>query len=459
MRLLDFLSNSPKNFIFEKDSNKTTFGGVLTILYLIVLFIMAFIFLYNYEINSKYIITYNHYQKSLSHEEWESKINDPKYNPTLEFIFSLENMGHKPLFHDNFILVNYNTGDKIEINEPIKIKISDLNIALAYICRDENCTFQPEDLEVASHNIFYYFKVKSTYFDYDIFNKDEPIYKREKEYKTSLFLFNLFIGHLIYNFWQVDKVTEEKGIIENLFGLEEKSSIGGSFYKNDIYCIRNDPLKYGGFEGKYRLLLIFSGYNEFTDYIEYKRKRISVFDIIANIFSLGLGLLNGFKFAFTFFYSDNFDNYKIIDKILSKNNITFKRMKNIDEDNNNDSPPLLTELKNVEDYNEEYYKENDVDKKLIENKDIKEGTIPKFHFFDFIYSTFYMNFCKRNKTQECISTCIEITKRYNSIENIIYNQLMIENLLKDYKWNNPLLRSIKNVELIKKLNMILTEEG
>ena len=70
-----------------------------------------------------------------------------------------------------------------------------------------------------------------------------------------------------------------------------------------------------------------------------------------------------------------------------------------------------------------------------------------------------MNFCKRNKTQECISTCMEITKRYNSIENIIYNQLMIENLLKDYKWNNPLLRSIKNVELIKKLNMILTEEG
>ena len=124
MRLLDFLSNSPKNYIFEKDSNKTTFGGVLTILYLIVLFIMAFIFLYNYEINSKYIITYNHYQKSLSLEEFDSKINDPKYNPTLEFIFSLENIWHEPLFHDNFILVNYNTGDKIEINEPIKLKYS-----------------------------------------------------------------------------------------------------------------------------------------------------------------------------------------------------------------------------------------------------------------------------------------------------------------------------------------------
>ena len=54
---------------------------------------------------------------------------------------------------------------------------------------------------------------------------------------------------------------------------------------------------------------------------------------------------------------------------------------------------------------------------------------------------------------------MEISKRYNSIENIIYNQFMIENLLKDYKWNNPRLNSIKNIELINKLNMIITEEG
>ena len=455
MKKLDFLSNAPKNFIFEKDSNKTTFGGVLTILYLLVVFIMAFIFIYNYETNSKYIITYNHYQTSLSDEEWNSKKNDPKYNPTLKFIFNLENMTHLPILSENFIIVDYNTGDKIEINEPIERKVSDLNIALAYICRDENCSFQPEDLEKFSHNIFYYFTVKSTYFNYDIYNKDEPIYKKEEEYQTSLFLFNLFIGHLIDNFWQVAKVTEEKGIIENLFGLEEKSSIGGSFYKSDIYCITNAPLTYDKIEGSFRPLLIFSGYNEFSDYIEYKRKRISIFEILANIFSLAMALFNGFTFGFTFLYSNNFDNYKIIDKILSKNNITFKRMKNFDEDSNDDSPPLLTELKNAEDFNEENY----ADKKIIENKKIKEGAIPKFHFFDFIYNTFYLNFCKRNKTQECISTCMEITKRYNSIENIIYNQFMIENLLKDYKWNNPQLNSIKNVELINKLNMILTEEG
>ena len=458
MKLLDFLSNSPKYFIFEKDSNKTTFGGVLTIIYLIALLIIAFIFIYNYETNNKYIITYGHYQRSVSYEEREHLSNDPKYNPTLEFIFKLEDLQNITL-SDNFIILDYQNGKIIERNKPIEYKVSDLYIAVLYKCQDQNCSPQPEDIKQFPLNLAYYFIVRSTYFNYDLLNKNEPIIKKDGEYQGSMFLFNLFTGHLIDNFWQVIKVTEEKGIIENLFGLEEKTNIGGNFYKNDVYCISNAPAQYPGLDGLYRPLLIFNGYNEFTDYIEYKRKRISIFDIIANIFSLALALFNGFTFAFKFLYSNNFDNYKIIDKILSKNNITFKKIKNINEDSDNDSPPLLNELKNVDDYNKESDKENDVDKKLIENKNIKEGAIPKFHFFDFIYNTFYLNFCKRNKTQECISTCMEISKRYNSIENIIYNQFMIENLLKDYKWNNPRLNSIKNIELINKLNMILTEEG
>ena len=37
MNKLDFLSGAPKTLIFEKSSNKTNFGGVLTIIYLIIL--------------------------------------------------------------------------------------------------------------------------------------------------------------------------------------------------------------------------------------------------------------------------------------------------------------------------------------------------------------------------------------------------------------------------------------
>ena len=34
---------------------------------------------------------------------------------------------------------------------------------------------------------------------------------------------------------------------------------------------------------------------------------------------------------------------------------------------------------------------------------------------------------------------------------------MIENLLKDYKWNNPDLKFIKNIQLIDKLNYIIND--
>ena len=41
MRKLDFLSNSPKTFIFEKSSNKTTFGGSLTLIYIFIVFLIV----------------------------------------------------------------------------------------------------------------------------------------------------------------------------------------------------------------------------------------------------------------------------------------------------------------------------------------------------------------------------------------------------------------------------------
>ena len=38
--------------------------------------------------------------------------------------------------------------------------------------------------------------------------------------------------------------------------------------------------------------------------------------------------------------------------------------------------------------------------------------------------------------------------RYYSVENILYNLIMIENLLKDYKWNNPELKNIVDNSLL-----------
>ena len=79
-----------------------------------------------------------------------------------------------------------------------------------------------------------------------------------------------------------------------------------------------------------------------------------------------------------------------------------------------------------------------------------------YHFFNFICNIFSCCF-KNNNAQKCISTCNEIREKYYSIENILYNQLIMENLLKDYKWNNPDLKFIKNIQLIDRLNLIIND--
>ena len=48
----------------------------------------------------------------------------------------------------------------------------------------------------------------------------------------------------------------------------------------------------------------------------------------------------------------------------------------------------------------------------------------------------------------------EIVYKYLSIDSLLYNQLKLEGLFKDYKWNNPSLSNIKNNIMIKNLKKI-----
>ena len=54
LNFLDILSDSPKNFIFKKEANKTNFGGFLTIIFLLVF--LLFTILYILDIMKKFIL-------------------------------------------------------------------------------------------------------------------------------------------------------------------------------------------------------------------------------------------------------------------------------------------------------------------------------------------------------------------------------------------------------------------
>ena len=45
----------------------------------------------------------------------------------------------------------------------------------------------------------------------------------------------------------------------------------------------------------------------------------------------------------------------------------------------------------------------------------------------------------------------DILYNYLSMDSLLYNQIKLENLLKDYKWNNKSLNDIQNNKMIIKL--------
>ena len=175
----------------------------------------------------------------------------------------------------------------------------------------------------------------------------------------------------------------------------------------------------------------------------YRRDKISIFDPIANICALVTTLYGVITFIFCLIYSRNFDSYKIVEKILSNRaklynkkeentgeiELTNKIIDDIDDDDKKDT--LLNV--NEKDEKDNKYEINDIKEDKI-TTDIKPlFKLPKFHFYSFIYNNVYYEKWCNSWAQEIISSCNEIITKYYSIDNVIYNQLRLENLFKDYK--------------------------
>ena len=46
MNSLDIFSDSPRYFIFQKETNKTNFGGVLTLFFSIIMILISFLYFF-----------------------------------------------------------------------------------------------------------------------------------------------------------------------------------------------------------------------------------------------------------------------------------------------------------------------------------------------------------------------------------------------------------------------------
>ena len=186
----------------------------------------------------------------------------------------------------------------------------------------------------------------------------------------------------------------------------------------------------------YKCLIDIEIINDHLVFDEYQRSKTTELDVLSTISALFTSIRVVFSFLYEL-YSKNFNNYKMIENILNQK---YKNNK-------------LIELK---DFSE---KKEPLMKNLNDNEKQDIRILPKYSFMQFflnnIYCKSWKGCAKFEKQQEIIQLCNTINMRYLSLDSILYNQIMIENLFRDYKWNNSLLNNVKNSEIILKLKTLI----
>ena len=162
------------------------------------------------------------------------------------------------------------------------------------------------------------------------------------------------------------------------------------------------------------------------------------------------------KFNFRL-YSNNFNSFKIIEKLLNKNSIQKHKIKENIQMNDLENNKFITIKDDLKEkcidkcnFQNDINKYGDNKENININKEDKfssdDKRIKKLSFFDFFLNNLYCCF-KGKKNQKIIHSCNQIVYNYASIDEIIKNQILMENLMKDYKWNDPRLNNIENNNL------------
>ena len=474
MYFIDFLSESRRDKFFEKESNKTNFGGFLSLLYFIITILITTFYILDYTLNDKYEIQSLSLFNFLSLEEIMKINENPELNPELDFYFELLDSNNEHL-SERFQLYENSTGQllqKIDNYYHVKTKVSDLELFIVYYCDFDECLINNEDSSSAYLDLLMYYKgFKLTHQDDDC-----PLKELKDSYFSINFPFSFNFPTLQILNWHNIIYKEQKDI--STFFSNKKEYTGGYIesYKT-ILLDKNSKIILGN--DTKSILTKIDLLNNHLRQVEYKRTKRGKLDIVATIGAL-ITIIKSLFIKLYEHFSVNYNNYKVIEQILFKKkkgnlnegNIPLKEidldsiniLKDIPLEENSDENENIgnCQLNNNAPFNNENKKGNNL---VITNSNSKnisliENINDSKDYLDSNYFCFFFKylFCQHNekykKKKQFINLCNEILLKYMSIDSILYNQIILENLLKDYNWNFPYLNRIDNNELINKLKNI-----
>ena len=457
---LDFFSEPPQINYCKKETNQTFFGGILFFIYIAVMVIISAIYTLDYFINDKYDIQYSLIKNTESNAlklNQDQELN-PMINMSIEF-FKMSDDNETKLSNRFLLLGNAGIIDRGKF---FKTRANETFLELVYLCPDDNCTLDENDTDPLG----YYLEM--TYKGYKLDHQSETIPLDVNADRTFTEEYPFFFDNTLIrrSQWEVIKYVEERGIaglFDKIFNRKSEF-IGGFISSTESYTLAHS-FELDGIETKAKAICLIIIENNHFQYTEYKRARKSFLDVLANIGALFSTFFAVFIFVYKY-YSRNYDNYYLVDKILSSKKIKSLEAKNrktkkkdieltsnvLNEENNADTNKESPLIGDVPDANSLNINDND-----DADNDRQESIVTNFKnlkFMDFVLNNFNCKCCKKRNQAEIIDTCNEILSKYISVDIILYNQIMMENLLKDYKWNDPQFSSLKSNDLILKLDRI-----
>lgn len=468
MYYADFLSQPPMNLISQKKAQKTNIGGFLSIIYIFIMIYISLAYIIDYFGNDKYLVEYYSFFNTTNDDNM--KLNDdPELDPEINFSFELLNGHDKALSEENYKLYN-DSITELKTNEYYKYKVSEFQIQL-----------RKNDYE-KEYGVGEYFQLKIKYSGFELNHQSDeaPLIKTDKKYFEFIHYFHPNESKWVFLDWEVVKYKEEKGIAKlfNLFQIQDDEYTSGFISSSKEVLMKEES------SAGQDIILNIKMFNYHNKYTEYKRKKIGILDLVSKLGALYSTFYTCFIVGLRY-YSNNFNNYKIIENIVKTNFINMKEIElsnnlNMNIKNNNNLNISNNEEKEEEEKVKEKLKDNsndnnsnrsipllntnlldvnDLEFDLNSNKENEEKNpfkdLPEFSFFHFLFNNIYYNSCDKVKEQEIINVYNQIIGKYFSVETIILNQIKLEHLFKDYKWNNALLNNIENNILFVKLKKLL----
>ena len=334
MRKIDFLSEFPRVFIFQQEIFKTNFGGVLFLIYIIIMLIISSSYILDFVINDKFEVEYLSINNQTKLEEMKTIDDSYDYNPIMEFIVSVpldtyygrlrlffideNNVTHVENLSEKYIypsLKDYNLSDE-SIGLKFKSRVTGFKAELLYICQDKNyCEDNEKEDSIENEIIVMGFDPLFPKIDHQ--NPTKPILDEDKYSQYQIF-YTEYPYHERSDFnWRVIQYKEKKGlsrIFDKLLDLKSDYFTGYLMLKEEDGASQNIFEIDGIF---YRPLITVYIDNPHDIYDEYKRKRRTELDVLSTISALFTPIRLVFLIIYRF-YAKKFNNYKIIENILSQ---------------------------------------------------------------------------------------------------------------------------------------------